>query len=284
MMTAQNCFTPPIDATALSEARRIHADVSASRRERASLLSEHFEEVRAAGFWPGFMTLLEDFCSDCLLEGAGWFTLHEDARAALGAFGAVGVVLAFAARMQHLGNEHPLARKTRYSEDEMRQTFGSARNWESALLCAILSNDRGLASAISELVADQRLTWDGFEDHHDVFVRHLATCARGAAASVSMNDYDSAKGGANLWINPYRAPLVAFARGERRAIGAAIPEFEDAYHARGRVKDPTHLAFGASKLGQAIGFDIIGTALLRVAVWGGEPVWKGSRIHPWLHG
>lgn len=283
-MTAQNSCTRPIDAATLSEALRIHAHVSASRRERVSSLSMHFEEVCAAGFWPGFVTLLEGYSAECLLEGAGWFALHDDTQAALGAFAAVDVVLPFAARMQLLGNEHPLARKTRYSEDEMRHTFGSARNWESALLCAILSNDRKMASAIADLVADQRLTWDGFEDHHDVFVRHLAACARGAAASVSMNDYASAKGGANLWINPYRAPLVALARGEQGAIGAAIPEFEDAYHARGRVRDPTHLAFGAATLGHAIGFDIIGTALLRVAVWGGEPVWKGSRIHPWLHG
>lgn len=282
-MAARNSFTRPIDAATLSEARRIHANVSALRRDRAGLLSEHFEEVHAAGFWPGFVTILEGYSSECLLEAAGWFALHDNAQAALGAFAAVGAVLPFAARMQLLGNEHPLARKTRYSDDEMRHTFGSARNWESALLCAILSNDRGMASAIAELVADQRLTWDGFEDHHDVFVRHLAACARGVASSVSMNDYDSAKGGANLWINPYRAPLVAFARGERRAIRAAIPEFEDAYHARGRVTDPTHLAFGASTLGQAIGFDVIGTALLRVAVWGGEPAWKGSRIHPLLH-
>jgi hypothetical protein len=149
-------------------------------------MSQQFEEVRAAGFWPGFSMLLGIYSSDCLLEGLGWYSLHDDLKSALDAFDAGRVVLPYYAEVQAIGSASPLARKTKYSEEEFRKTFGSARNFEAALLCAILGNDQETAISLARLVADERLIWDGFEDHHDIFVRHLAAVLRGEAASVSM--------------------------------------------------------------------------------------------------
>lgn len=271
---------PRSDAATLAEGRRIHANVCELRREHARLMPQHFEEVRAAGFWPGFSMLLGIFSSDCLLEGLGWFSLHDDLKSAQDALGAGRAVLPFYAEMQALGSASPLVRKTKYSEEEFSQTFGSARNFEAALLCAILADDCDTASALARLVADERLTWDGFEDHHDIFVRHLAAVLRGEAASISMEDYNGARASKSFWINPYREPLVAFARGDRQAIAAAIPMFAESYRARGRARDSTHLAYGASKLGQAMSFDALGAALLRIATWAGEPRAEGSRVHP----
>lgn len=268
------------DAATLAEARRIHANVCELRLEHAQHMSQQFEEVRAAGFWPGFSMLLGIYSSDCLLEGLGWYALHDDLKSARDAFDAGRVVLPYYAEVQAIGSASPLTRKTKYSEEEFRRTFGSARNFEAALLCAILANDQETAIRLARLVADERLIWDGFEDHHDIFVRHLAAVLRGEAASISMEDYNGARGSKSFWINPYREPLVAFARGDRRAISAARCVFEESYRARGRARDSTHLAFGASNLGQAMSFDAIGAALLRIASWAGEPPAAGSRFHP----
>lgn len=72
----------------------------------------------------------------------------------------------------------------------------------SFLLCAILANDQETAISLAPLVADERLVWDGFEDHHDIFGRHLAAVLRGEAASIGVEDCKGARGSKSFWINP----------------------------------------------------------------------------------
>jgi hypothetical protein len=272
--------TRAADRDVIAEALRIHGNVRKLRAEDEARLSVDFEEPIKAGYWPGLGSMLNTYCRWCLAEGLGWRALHGDDDAARRAFAAARTVLPYYRRMQMLGASAPMTWKKRFTKEEHRRTFGGARDFERAPLCLVLADDRPVANVVAELVADPRLTLKAEDDHFDVFVRHFAAVLRGEGESVSWADYEKAHGMSKLMINPYRKPLVALAHGDLRAVDAAVPAFEEAYAALGRMRDPTHSDYGCSPLGQATSFNVYGTALLRLSVWCGATVHADTHAHP----
>ena len=260
----------------LEEAKRIHGNVVQLREEDKVELPQRFAASFEAKYWPGFTYSTGGYCRHCLIEGEGWFALHGDADRARAAFAEVSLVLPYYKRMQELSLG--AATNPDAPEHEHDRFVGNPRDFESTLLCALFANDRETAKAVAELVADEK-TFRA-NDHFDVFARHMSAMIRGERGKVTWADYDETHGLKHFMINPYRRPLVDFAAGEAQAINRAVPEFEAGYATRGRMRDSTHLAYGAASLGQAMSFDVYGTALLRLASWLGVPNAADSRAHP----
>jgi hypothetical protein len=259
----------------LEEAKRIHGNVVGLREQDKAELPMRFAASLEAKFWPGLRYSTGGYCQNCLLEGQGWFALHGDIGRARAAFAEVNLVLPYYKRMQELS----LGAATNPDAPKEEDRFvGTSRDFEALLFCALFADDRETAQAAAELVADEK-TFPGY-DHFDVFTRHLAALIRGDRARVKWADYDEAMGMKHLKINPYRRAPVDFAAGDMQAINRTVPDFEAGYATRGRMRDSTHLAYGAASLGQAMSFDVYGTALLKLAAWLGVPNDVDTRAHP----
>lgn len=259
----------------LAEAKRIHGNIVEIREQAKIELPQRFQASLDAKYWFGLRYSAGDLCKDCLLEGQGWFALYGDAERARAVFAEARLALPYYKRMQALSLG--AATNPDAPEDEHARSVGSARDFEPILFCALYADDRELATAVAELIADEK-TFRGF-DHFDVFARHMGASIRGERKRVTWADYEATSGYEKLMINPYRRPLVDFAAGDAAAITRAVPDFEEGYATRGRLRDSTHLAYGAASLGQAMSFDVYGTALLKLASWMGAP----NDVDTWAH-
>jgi hypothetical protein len=197
----------------------------------------------------------------------GWFKLDNAPDRARATFSCAAEIIPIVEEVERrIGTVNAILARPRWNTG---RCFGPVALLQP-MLCLALAGDRERTGRIAEFHRNPAMRQDDEKAAFNVFAQHLSASVRDEPEVVRMEDYDIDPD-PRLYIERYKVPLFQLIRDDQDAIRDAIPGWDAGFHARARMRKPDPM-YGASPLGQALAFDALATAIVRIANWRGADI------------